>query len=748
MADTPTLSVLEPREKPDVGLIIRELRDAVNGANALGIFKKLEDCHLTRRCFWLGQADDGRMSSPSRDNKNLYWWEGAPEARRHKADEIIIERAGLRELVLHRGQVTVQPSLSELVESEDKEAREANDTDADTWQVVLDYYRKITQRETAAAWRLHCTCIEEFGYSVLYTGWKNRLRLDKRTIDAAQVLEAIVGIITQQNVEILQQQGIQVDPNQLPPEILDQIQAQAQEALGSILSGVDGDEEGIGVIRQIDPDIPEKEAGKVLKSIRNGEAGVYYAPEDDGGVPYPIALIPWVSVVHPVTLTGTGESDWIAVPEWIGKPELLARAEAEGWDQKFVDKVLEFPNKMMPELLSISLANQYSWVLNGAGIGLHIDTNYVNKETPVYQVFNVWRTSVTDAGLPMVYRTVMHPLVTDCYGLHEATKLKKLPFCIDTAEPVQNAMLSRGVGQIVIATQNHICDMLTAEGARAQLGSNPPLLRGVDQHVPVRPGLQLHVRTAGVKPVNEFMQTPQVDQGTLELIKLQEMFVDQRFFRGETVDPDIKQQHRELLAYQSMESLAHFWRLVWETIKANVDTARLTRIAGQPVYLHVTGDDLEGEAEIDVGFNVAGLSGDAADKWVSILEKLMAMDRGGSVDWTEAVKDLATMWNPAMAKKLIMPKDQAAKKIVDDQNNRIAQIVAGVPVDYAERATAPDLRMQTMQKWAQVPGNVQKTMQDQVVAELMQKEQQYLSLQVEQYQQNPLVGRTLVKPNS
>jgi len=112
MNERTNLSVMEPRDKPDVELMIREIADAINGANALGIFKKLEVCHHTRKCWWVAQQDDGRKPAPRKGGKeNLYWWEGSPETRYHKADEIVLERAGIRELVLHRGEVTISPSM-------------------------------------------------------------------------------------------------------------------------------------------------------------------------------------------------------------------------------------------------------------------------------------------------------------------------------------------------------------------------------------------------------------------------------------------------------------------------------------------------------------------------------------------------------------------------------------------------------------------------------------------------------------
>ena len=742
--NTKTLAVMEPRSKPDLDLMIRELRDAINAANALGVFEKLETCHMTKRCLWANQRADGRYGAPAKDTKNLYWWQGAPETRRHKADEIVLERAGIRALVLHRGQVSVTPSLRSRSVGEMGLPDEAN---VDAWQIVLDYYRKLTQRKTTYAWRLHSTTVEEFGYSIMHTAWVNRWRDAKRTLSLEQLLELIAGRERDGLLQEFAAGGVVLpDSGQLAPEIVMQIQERAQMTVDLLLAAAGSADAVQYLIETVDPDMNPAEARIVLRELAAGKAATYYAPEDAGGIPVPMALVPWVNVIHPASLTGDGDAAWFAIPEWMDRAELENRAAAEGWDEAFVKKVLEHPNKMMPELLSISLANAHSWVLCGAGIGLQIDQNNANDQSPLYNVTHVWREAVSAAGRKMIYRTVMNPLVTDVCGLHECTKLKALPFNVDTSEPVNNAMLARGVGEVVVAPQNHIMDLMDGEGARAQLGSNPPLQRGADQHVPVRPGMQIHTRTVGTRGVNEFLQTPRVDEGALKLIEIHERNVDLRYFRGEFSDPDTKAQQKELLAYEAMDSLAAFWRLTWAVIQANLDELRLERIAGRDVHVSITGEELQGESEIDVGFNVSGLNGDSSDKWMTVLEKLLAFDNG-ELDRGAILMDLAMMMNPAMAKRLIIPGDVAAGKVADDQETRIAKIMAGVPVRYPQRQTNPQLRGKIQQNWEQTPGNIPRALQDETVATMMQKEKEYLKDQEVQYQDNPIVGRTLAKPN-
>lgn len=94
-----------------------------------------------------------------------------------------------------------------------------------------------------------------------------------------------------------------------------------------------------------------------------------------------------------------------------------------------------------------------------------------------------------------------------------------------------------------------------------------------------------------------------------------------------------------------------------------------------------------------------------------------------------------------------MPAQVATGRVIDDQEMRIAKVMAGVPVRYDDRVSNPQLRMQVLQQWASMPGNVQRAASDPTVAEMMQKEYDMLQFQDEQQSVNPVTGRTGVKPN-
>ena len=94
----------------------------------------------------------------------------------------------------------------------------------------------------------------------------------------------------------------------------------------------------------------------------------------------------------------------------------------------------------------------------------------------------------------MVYKAVVNPNMTDKFLLWEPTDLEQLPFLVDTSEPVTYAMQAMGVADVVKDKQNFIKDRMDEEGARGQLGSNPPLQRTQDQNMKIHPGFQFYTK--------------------------------------------------------------------------------------------------------------------------------------------------------------------------------------------------------------------------------------------------------------
>jgi len=337
------------------------------------------------------------------------------------------------------------------------------------------------------------------------------------------------------------------------------------------------------LITAVDARITDKEAAKVITQLRDepNEAAEYTAPKDDGCLFRLKTLVPWVNCIHPGTLTGEGRTDMVAEVCYFPEVQLRERAMAEQWDETALEELIAtHPNKFFTELMTgVDLPG---WGLNGMGIGLIVSQDALTK-FPHWLVIYVYRKVTNKAGLPMVYRGAINPHMEQML-FWEMTDLSELPIVVDTSEPVSFAMDARGVGQIIADKQNFVKDSLDNEGARSQLGSNPPFIRTNNTHVGIKPGKEMFGGRSGQSYVgSQFLQVPNVDQGTMTLMERVEKIVDDYYFRSSTTDPEDKRAFRKWKMMRARRCHSAVLRLIWLQMQERIDVLQASAINGRPV---------------------------------------------------------------------------------------------------------------------------------------------------------------------
>lgn len=745
-------AVKDPRDSraaanAQAGGINRMILGAVNDAEGAGVFENLARCHNTRRMI-LEYAQDCPMdgSLPALNKiaaeRKVFTWEGAPDNRVPYADEVIVEHCMIRDSVWHRGEVRLGPRETEDGDGSDDE-RKAGD-----WQKAVDYVLDVQKDPIGFQLGLFNSCVEEYGYGLLHSGCRRRVRTAKVTVTVQQLLVALVRQVQAEvqvdggglRVESLSEGGGGEGPGGVTQEMAAVIGARAQEILDGLFL-----EENDGRLRELlqslDANMPDSEAGLAAKELRETRTeATYFAPQDDGYMPYVEALVPFINVIHGTDMRGDGRCWWFAIPEVMCEADVRTRAMAEQWSEEFLGAVLGQADKFLNSGQEWS-GRVPQWALSGAGVGQVLAT--ANLQEKFYQVIYVYRQLPNEDGLPMVYHTLVHAHVNDLVGFHVASGQESLPLHVECREKVLLAVQSRGVPQIVVAGQNIIKMFMDAEGARAQLASNPPLNRTSPEHKSVEPGREFYQkRTDG--PGNQFLQVPAADRGAAEMMDRVRDMLDKRFFRHATTDPDMKRLYREMVALSAVGTVRALVRMIWKVMQGHVDNLRVGRLAGRAVDLNLDRDSMQGDVDVRVEFTVDSLSTDALDKMMDWVLKLSQADRGGVVDWTEFVSIMARMSNPDMARRIIMPKEAAATRIRDDQNNRISQMWSGSTMRYPERQTGVPMRIEEMDAWRQDPENLARLQSSPRFAEQMEAEYEYLNNQTVQYKENAARGRAVV----
>lgn len=750
--DEDRITTLEPGRMPTAASLIAEIKEAIVAASAQGIFIRLSFCHNVRRCLEAGRnvLSDGRLTGEKLEGEKTVWrWKGAPDLNVHLTDKIIRRLMLMRSQVVTSGDVRVAPRRGNV-----------SDTDQDlseVWQNTMDYFLDVGDGHVSCQSDLFSTTVEELGYGIQLVEVVKKVRNEVCQVNLQQITNAMVKQLEEEQMAAMQagaedpdadedagMEGLEA-PGEEEQEIGERVAAMLETMMAG--RGRPSDDE-LAMVKRVDARMTDEWAARVVKALREDPTAEveYAAPKDDGCTFRLETLVPWINCIHPYLMDGEGMTDMVAVVRYYNEPKLREKALVEKWDKAATkDLVKNHKNEFFTNLFAGQQLPE--WSLNGMGVGMVVNQNAL-KEYPHWLVLYVYRKITNAEGRPVVYRGALNPNMPDKLLMWEMTDLEELPIVVDTCEPVRFAMDARGVPMIVVDKQNFVKDSLNNEGARAQLGSNPPLNRTAGQHVGISPGKELYAKRSGTSfEGSEFMQVPVVDQGTLAMMDRVERLVEDYYFASEVTDPEDKRAFRRWKMLRAKFCYAKALRLLWRQMQETIDVLQVSNINGRPVNLDARRDQLQGEAAISIGVHLDGLTEDAADKFVKVFTQLSQSDRGGVIDNAEGMRIAAQLLVPTFARRLVMTNQAASDKIVDDEEGRIAKIMAGVPMRYDERASNPGLRLQTLQQWAALPENVARASTDPVVMGLMQKEEQWLRFQIQQQSVNATTGRTGVTPN-
>jgi hypothetical protein len=715
------IAKLEPREKPEAAQIIQEIRDAVNTAQQLGVFEKIELAHMTRRCLWANQSADGM-----RHGLDVFPWDNSLDSKVPLADEIVTDHVRLRMSAIRNGTVQIGP------ENEIEDSGKARQ-----WNDVLKYYRGRTRRAMKAAQKLFCTCVEEIGYGILQVDWRAEKVLKPQEMTRARVVSAVA---QRMMVENAGPDGSAPGP-ELQQAIAEESARLVEERLGMGGAGA------VELILLADGTMPKSEAVKVVNGLKKGQEVVtYYAPKTAGGMPVVKARIPWVDCGHAVDLGPDGKCSWWFALEWLDEVGLRMRCEQEGCSDAWRDAVLTQGNKGLSELLAPG-AMLPTWLLNGVGVGFKFDTQ-TNQRAPMYQVLTVWRLAVNEAGIPAVYQTMVHAHVGDMLGKHECCEVGELPFVAEAREPAAMMMQSRGIPEMVLTDQVFLKKGTDATMAMAELAAFPPYERAMGDGSRIAPGAELPVKrntgTSGTQ--SRFLQVPGVDAGALRAMEMTRENVNRFFMRAVNSDADAKRLFQEDLAESAVLSFEELIRIIWLHVQAYVDEVTASRIAGRPVSVAATAEDLEGTADVTVEFSAMALNQKTALELADYMTTMAGLDRSGRIDFGKVVELITRIFDPVLSENIIMPGEEASGEIEKDEQAVIAAILSGQYV--TGRVNGASLRWQVLQRWLGNPQTVPMLQGNPMIYASLMEHVKGLQQEIVQKQQNVFTGQTGQKPEA
>jgi len=721
--DTKRIAHLGPREKPDPKLMQEEICAAVTAAQSLGLQERLEISHKVMHCIWSGQNADGTKSLP---------WPNAIDSRVREASKVINDTVKLMMRAVRSGSVSIGP--------EDLD----DDEKAQLWDKVLRKYKHKSKRAINAAMKLFFQCVMSLGYGILHVDWRERRQLFPRTVTTDAVRQFLFSLNATQ---YLTDQG--TDPQaggQLPHEVDEALTQQVAVLVEEMLSMTDKTEL-IGVLMQMDADMPPSEAKIAARELSKKDVAEYFAPRSTGGMPVIKAKIPMVNALHGMDMTGTDCETWMALPERLSEAGMRERAALNGWKVD-LEMLLKHPNKGMAELETLSGgAASWDWLLNGVGIGLQMNTE---QDIAWYEVITFYRVACNEAGIPAVYETEIFPPLPEVLLSHELLPIVRdgesvMPFVVMARNPALLAVQSPGMALEMLTDQMGMKRIIDASVAAAELASYPPTVRTAKDDQVVMPGSTLDLpRNTGTSGAqSRFIEVPGVDAGALRFLEMMKQEVAERYHRGATADPNLRAAYEEDLGQEAVMAYTEVIALIWAHIQAYVSEVTASRIAGKAVNLNATDEDLMGTADINVDFSATSLNQERAKEFADVGKTLLQLG-SKNVDVDALAETMARAYDTNLAERIIIPGEQGASTAVNDERKAILEMQGGFEVQ--GRQNMPEVRLGAYDDWLKNPANVDRCVYDPGLFELVLLRMQGLEMQQQQFTENVITGQTGQKP--
>jgi len=750
------VTILNPRKKPDVKCILKEIRSALDDGQASEFFTRMEHNHDTRHCWWPGQTNDGRKwpagrkLMPGQRKDDVFPWQGASDCRVPVVEEIIAERVIFKATALDRGQQRVAPRN---LATEDDPTNKAI-----LWGQTADYFLDEFAYVIRTAAKQWADIAEEYGHAVLYVGWKTEKQVSQRTITAEQVLavatDAALQLAQMALAEAAQLAG--QEPEELTPEEKQAVIADAAARFEMMVADESQREKLIAGLMAFDDEMPRAEAVRVAKGLKLGGPVTYYAVEEVNQGPDWRALTPYLDVLYPPTTTRIQNARWVAMPEWVSDVELRAREETEGYDKAWVDQVLEHAGMSFELSEARAGRNVPSWITTGGRIRSGVsDDDAKNNEQRLFQIIHFYQRATALGGVPALYHTVVHGKVEDSFGKHECCEHThgRYPF-LDHVREVTALMLleSRGVGEISFTHQSEVKVQRDMRSDFASLTIKPPLkvpvLNGQSGgSMDIRPGVQIPFATsAGMQA--DFMRLPGDAKTSLEIEETTIRGINGYWGRGEHVDPEVKLATRQQLVNDFLMDLREARKMTFQLIQQFApDEIKASAIGGLPVSLNATRDEIQGQVSINVEFDAADLDLELVGKKMEFLTQLRQFDTEGLIPVAQILKAGMSMAMPAWARLLVADPQKHAREEMQEEMDVLNSLLNGIERDYVPGKNHA-LRRQVLLNAIGRPGEdgqptrIQKLMMENPdVKALVENRIKFHTFQVQQMTVNPAVGR-------
>jgi hypothetical protein len=474
-------------------------------------------------------------------------------------------------------------------------------------------------------------------------------------------------------------------------------------------------------------------------------------------------LQPTIDVLFPSETSDIQQARFVArFDDWVSETELTDRIKTENYDPAFVTEALkhkgEFAFPMQQQMYYWS--SPWGWgrdatTLGGAPWGSGSPPGGGFRD--LVQIIHFYCKAVTD-GVPCLYETVFNPLVkgnrtsSPLYAKHGpfAYDHQQYPFIV-MCRREQNRPILQSVGLAEEAYTDELDIKAQQDGLtnRTSLIHSPPMIVPYSK-VKVMKGERMPGAILGVSRPNEigWMPLPPSDNTPMAVMEMVSQRLDRRYgLFGANIDPDLKRMRREEIGTDILGEMTLALEQTFQLEQQFEADAEVQRVVGQlAMPFPISRPEIQGKYEITAVVDMQMLSEDYAEKKMALIGQAMQFNQGGTANINALFRMALEIIEPDAADLgLVQDDQQATQKEIQDELNAIAQAFTGIEPPLPMYGNH-QLRLQTlMQTTMQSPNPLmaQRLQNAPDTQQILMKRGQFFMNQIQQYTQNPQIGRAL-----
>ena len=654
----------------------------------------VSQCRLnfeTRYAIWNGQAADGKKHAREGADLDPTPWDGASDMKNYIADQIVNEKVAMQCMSFKRANLEAVPIQGADI------TRARDVTNFMKWLVYSQVPEVDREIEMLSQF------INEKGIAMMGAFWETT---QEKTLDTLRLVD-------------FQAKFPQVN-------LLDMFEDKNLFA------------QFHDVLKQ-HYDCSSKKATQMLKDLK--DTGVCTIPVLGRAISRPVlrAFNLDEDVFVPPFATDIELCPYIFRVQYFTADKLRSFAHSEGWDETWVENsILKLRGRMIPLVPDQNLAP--------------ISRNFIYRYQRYHDLIGVvyaYQRLTDEDGVSGIYLTIFNPMMPADeqqpgyakFGLL-GYKHGQYPFTLFRREQLTRRMHdTRGIPEVAMPYQNMIKAHRDSRIDAASIAIIPPLMYPAGRS-PSRwgPGAKIPERRPGEY---HYADQPRGDSNTENSERILTENLREYFAiasrEGDPMSRDLMNQHQ---INKFLSSMSRAFNQVWKLYQQFGDDNTYYRVLGQNSAQPTRfgkGEPTE-EYQFFMNFDVQSMNAEQVEKKLTQLFGIATQaDKHGQVDWTKMLTIGLSSIDPTIAEAVIQPRSNATQQVVSDEKNSLSRIFSGFMEDFDPK-TPPDVAMQVMQQWMQMPDVQQRYQADQTFKARVDTRAKQIQQTITQ-QQNAQTGR-------